>query len=296
MISLSDISKLNAAFYAEIGTRENPRGSNNVKYNTDYYGHEVSGDNYAWCCAFIWWVFRKCGLAMTFCAGNKTAYCPFVVNWARAHNRWVTSGYQLGDILLYDWNGDGLADHIGWCAGVAGGYAKSIEGNSSDAVRLNSQPFSKIMGAYRPVYSDSTSVSIPTQAPVAPAQSTPKENALNEDGTYTVKSGDNLWMIGQRLGVNYLEIAKANNIQSPYVIRPGQVLTLPGAKKPEIQSNPKDSLETGSSKKSYTVKSGDTLWGIAQRELGSGSRWIEIKKVNNLTSDLIKPGQVLRIP
>lgn len=287
---MSNISKLNAAFHAEIGTRENPMGSNNVKYNTDYYGHEVSGDNYAWCCAFIWWVFRKCGLLMKFCAGNKTAYCPFVVNWAKAHNQWVTSGYQLGDILLYDWNGDGLADHIGWCAGVAGGYAKSIEGNSSDAVRLNSQPFSKIMGAYRPIYDEGSS------SVVTKPDSSSKETALNKDGTYIVKSGDNLWMIGQRLGINYLEIAKANNIQSPYVIRPGQVLIMPGAKKEEIQTNSKDSLESESSGKMYTVKSGDTLWAIAQRELGNGSRWTEIKKANNLTSDLIRPGQVLRIP
>lgn len=291
---MSDISKLNAAFHAEIGNRENPMGSNNIKYNTDYYGHEVSGDNYAWCCAFIWWVFRKCGLLMKFCAGNKTAYCPFVVNWAKAHNQWVTSGYQLGDILLYDWNSDGVADHIGWCAGVAGGYAKSIEGNSSDAVRLNSQPFHKIMGAYRPAYSDASTNGI--QAPSISTQDISKKATLNDDGTYTVKSGDNLWMIGQRLGINYLEIAKANNIQSPYVIRPGQVLAMPGTKKQESPSNSKDSLESVGSGKTYTVKSGDTLWAIAQRELGNGSRWTEIKKANNLASDLIKPGQVLRIP
>lgn len=287
---MSDISKLNAAFHAEIGTKETPMGSNNVKYNTDYYGHEVSGDNYAWCCAFIWWVFRKCGLLKVFCGGNKTAYCPFVVNWARSHNQWVTSGYQLGDILLYDWNGDGLADHIGWCAGTAGGYAKSIEGNSSDAVRLNSQPFSKIMGAYRPAYSDST------EASSTPSSSNPASNKTekNEDGTYTVKSGDNLWMIGQRLGINYLELAKANNISSPYVIHPGQVLVMPGAEK---QSNSKNSLENEKSPDGmYVVKKGDTLWGIAKSQLGSGSRWVEIKKANDLLSESIYPGQVLRIP
>lgn len=288
---MSDISKLNSAFHAEIGTRENPMGSNNIKYNTDYYGHEVSGDNYAWCCAFIWWVFRKCGLSKTFCNGNKTAYCPFVVNWARSYNQWVTSGYQLGDILLYDWNGDGVADHIGWCAGVSGGYAKSIEGNSSDAVRLNSQPFSKIMGAYRPHYSDNSE-------PTNTSQNNDKnKNEKNTDGTYTVKFGDNLWMIGQRLGINYLEIAKENNIHSPYVIHPGQVLALPGFKK---ENNSKDSLEPKPAKdekvETYTVKRGDTLWGIAQKYLGNGSKWTEIKKANNLSSDLIKPGQILKIP
>lgn len=288
---MSDISKLNAAFHAEIGTRETPMGSNNIKYNTDYYGHEVSGDNYAWCCVFIWWVFRKCGLLMKFCAGNKTAYCPFVVTWARSHNQWVTSGYQLGDILLYDWDGDGRADHIGWCAGVAGGYAKSIEGNSSDAVRLNSQSFSKIMGAYRPNYSFDEK---PTGIIYADSEPDVGKAYKNADGTYTVKSGDSLWMIGQRLGVNYLEIAKANDLRSPYVIRPGQVLKMPGSEK---GSNSKNSLEKESSgEKTYIVKAGDTLWGIAQAKLGKGYRWTEIKKANNLTSDVIKPGQVLKIP
>lgn len=288
---MSDISKLDAAFHAEIGTRENPMGSNNIKYNTDYYGHEVSGDKYPWCCVFIWWVFRKCGLIMRFCNGNKTAYCPFVVTWAKSHNQWVTSGYQLGDILLYDWDGDGRADHIGWCTGVAGGYAKSIEGNSSDAVRLNSQPFSKIMGAYRPNYSFDEK---PTGIIYADSEPDIGKTYKNADGTYTVKSGDSLWMIGKRLGVNYLEIAKANDLHSPYVIHPGQVLKMPGSEK---TGNSKDSLEKESSDdKTYTVKAGDTLWGIAQRELGNGSKWTEIKKANNLTSDLIRPGQVLRIP
>ncbi len=289
---MSDISKLNSAFHAEIGTRENPMGSNNIKYNTDYYGHEVSGDNYAWCCAFIWWVFRKCGLSKLFCNGNKTAYCPFVVNWARSYNQWVTSGYRLGDILLYDWDNDGRADHIGWCAGAAGGYAKSIEGNSSDSVRLNNQPFSKIMGAYRPNYSETDN------NPVNEPQNTKNTKTKNNtDGTYTVKSGDNLWLIGQRLGINYLEIAKENNIHSPYVIHPGQILTLPGSKK---ENNSKEILEPTPVKDekvdTYTVKRGDTLWGIAQKYLGSGSKWIEIKKANNLSSDLIKPGQILKIP
>lgn len=287
---MSDISKLNAAFHAEIGNIESPKGSNNIKYNTDYYGHAVSGDNYAWCCAFIWWVFRKCGLAGLFCNGNKTAYCPFVVNWARTHNEWVTSGYQLGDILLYDWNGDGMADHIGWCAGTSGNYAKSIEGNSSDAVRMNSQPFSKIMGAYRPSYD-----SAPSTQPVQPANdNSGSETPVLNENEYTVKSGDNLWMIGQKLGIPYLEIAKANNISSPFVIRPGQVLVIP--KKGQTVSSPVATVEPAKDENpdTYTVKAGDTLWGIGQKYHMS---YMKIAQANNISSPfIIRPGQVLKIP
>ncbi len=45
----------------------------------------------------------------------------------------------------------------------------------------------------------------------------------------------------------------------------------------------------------YTVKAGDCLSVIAERELGSGSLWRQIQKLNNLTDDRIYAGQVLRI-
>ena len=42
----------------ELGTKEYPPNSNNVKYNTWYYGHPVSGKNYPWCCVFISYIFN----------------------------------------------------------------------------------------------------------------------------------------------------------------------------------------------------------------------------------------------
>ena len=41
----------------EVGTKESPANSNNVKYNTWFYGKAVSGGGYAWCCTFVCWVF-----------------------------------------------------------------------------------------------------------------------------------------------------------------------------------------------------------------------------------------------
>ena len=46
----------------------------------------------------------------------------------------------------------------------------------------------------------------------------------------------------------------------------------------------------------YTVRKGDTLWGIAVKQLGSGKRYTEIMKLNNLTTTQIYPNQVLNIP
>lgn len=42
---------------SQVGTKESPAGSNKVKYNTWYYGKEVSGSAYPWCAAFITWLF-----------------------------------------------------------------------------------------------------------------------------------------------------------------------------------------------------------------------------------------------
>ncbi|MGN0518854.1 MAG: LysM peptidoglycan-binding domain-containing protein, partial [Acutalibacteraceae bacterium] len=47
---------------------------------------------------------------------------------------------------------------------------------------------------------------------------------------------------------------------------------------------------------SYTVKKGDTLWGIAEKLLGSGIEYTKIKSLNNLSSDVIYEGQSLKIP
>lgn len=46
----------------------------------------------------------------------------------------------------------------------------------------------------------------------------------------------------------------------------------------------------------YPVKSGDSLWKLAQRFLGNGNRWSEIAELNNITGSVIKVGQVLKIP
>ena len=46
----------------------------------------------------------------------------------------------------------------------------------------------------------------------------------------------------------------------------------------------------------YTVKSGDSLWGIAEKLLGDGNKYREIQRANHLSGDTIYPGQVLTIP
>ena len=46
----------------------------------------------------------------------------------------------------------------------------------------------------------------------------------------------------------------------------------------------------------HTVVKNDSLWAIADKYLGNGSRYPEIKALNNLKSDTIHPGQILKLP
>ncbi len=117
---------------------------------------------------------------------------------------------------------------------------------------------------------------------------TPPQPPVTDNDTYTVRSGDTLWDIAQSQlgnGSRYKEIMTLNGLTSN-VIQPGQVLKLPTGN---------DNTGSGSAS-TYTVKAGDTLWDIAQNQLGNGSRYKEIMTLNGLTSDVIQPGQVLKLP
>lgn len=160
---------------------------------------------------FIWDGFRECGLSSLFVGGEKTAYCPYVVNYAKQHNQWHKAPYDRGDIVLFDWDGDGLADHIGFVVAVSGSTLTTIEGNTDDAVRRMTRNEVGVMGAYRPAYSET---------PPAPSPS---------EHLYTVVKGDTLWGIaGKTLGKGeyYFQIKEANGLISD-MIYPGQVLIIP---------------------------------------------------------------------
>ena len=101
---------------AEIGTKENPAGSNKVKYNTWYYGREVSGKAYPWCMVFVQWVFDRAGIAVPI----KTASCGALLNAAKSSGRAVKGGYRLGDVVIYDFDGNGSTDHCGIVEAVNG--------------------------------------------------------------------------------------------------------------------------------------------------------------------------------
>ena len=96
--------------------------------------------------------------------------------------------------------------------------------------------------------------------------------------TYTVKSGDNLSTIASRYGMSTASLQSLNGISNPNYIYVGQVLKISG------------SVSTATSYRSYTVRSGDSLWLIASR---LGTTVAHLQSINGVSS-LIYPGQTLR--
>ena len=79
-------------------------------------------------------------------------------------------------------------------------------------------------------------------------------------------------------------------IDNPYIIGYGVPAYVNDTKE-----SPKN-MDTSTEYQTVEVKKGDTLWDIAAKYLGSGSRYREIMSLNSLTSVTIHPGLVLSIP
>lgn len=153
---------------AELGTKESPAGSNNVKYNTAYYGRAVYdglwGTTFAWCVVFLWWCFRQAGAAELFYGGSKTASCRQLLSY---HKRQAVTDYQPGDIIFYNFHGKATAEHVGICESAGGSSIVTIEGNTGvgndangGAVMRRTRSLGQIVGAYRPGYGEDDMVDI----------------------------------------------------------------------------------------------------------------------------------------
>lgn len=161
---MADVKTILDIAAAEIGTTENPPHSNNVKYNTAFYGKEVSGGAYPWCCAFVWWVFQRAGAADLFYGGQKTASCTELYHYYQKQGQTIpTDQAQPGDLVffVFDGNKEGILNHIGICENCAGGFVNTIDGNTStqsDAngghVMRRKRPLSYVGGVARPHYKE----------------------------------------------------------------------------------------------------------------------------------------------
>jgi len=136
----------------------------------------------------------------------------------------------------------------------------------------------------------STKSTTKTASAAAPSQPVASANTT----TYTVKSGDTLGRIALDHKTTVSNIQKLNNISS-HIIHPGQVLTVSGTASTPAPSAPAPAptvTPVAGSTSTYTVKSGDTLGRIAILHSTSVAN---IQKLNNISSHIIHPGQVLKV-
>jgi len=90
----------------------------------------------AWCACFVSWVADQAGF-IDVGIMPKFSSTSAGEQWFRGRGQWQGRGYtpSPGDIIFFDWDGDGAPDHVGIVERVEGGTVHTIEGNSSDSVR-----------------------------------------------------------------------------------------------------------------------------------------------------------------
>lgn len=110
-----------------VGVCEDPPNSNRVVFNTKFYGREVSGANYPWCCAFIWYIHNEAGVDI-----KKTASCAELGTWFKNNGKFKTSDPKVGDIVFFKFSGSSRwTNHVGLVIEVNGNTLTTIEGNTS---------------------------------------------------------------------------------------------------------------------------------------------------------------------
>lgn len=153
--------------------------------------------------------------------------------------------------------------------------------------------------------SSSRSASRSSAATVSSSKPSSSRSSAKTSGIYRVGKGDTLWGIARAHGTTVGAIRSANGLSSD-TIYPGQKLRVSGSRVPSAPSVASSASASSSSagsvsapapsaapSRTHIVAKGDTLWGISRRyKVTVGA----IKSANGMSSDLLRPGDSLRIP
>lgn len=130
---------------------------------------------------------------------------------------------------------------------------------------------------------------VSSNASTSSSTSSSANSTVTTAASYTVKSGDTLSAIAAKYGTTYQALASANSISNPNDIYVGQVIKV-SATATAASSQAVSSINSNGS---YTVKSGDTLYGIA---LANGLNWQTLAKQNGISDpNVIFVGQKLSL-
>ena len=98
-----------------------------------WYGFEGRVE---WCACYVSWCADQCGYIESGII-PKFAGCVDGANWFKGNGQWKDRSYEpsTGDIIFFDWEGDGETDHVGIVEKCENGVVYTVEGNSGDACR-----------------------------------------------------------------------------------------------------------------------------------------------------------------
>lgn len=164
-------SKVISVAEAEVGYK----GTSSYSKYGEWYGYQGG-----WCTTFVLWCFNKAGESLGVTMYGKIVpnggNCNSMISWFKNKDRYHTrsSGYtpKVGDLVFFDWSGNGSSQHVGIVSGVSGSTVYTIEGNCSAEVKerkyttTGSKPYnnvSAIMGYGNPDYSSVASGSSTTK-------------------------------------------------------------------------------------------------------------------------------------
>ena len=254
----------------------------------------------AWCACYVSAMAIGCGLTDII---PLEVSCGRYITLAKQKGIWVESDSytpKQGDLILYDWDDTGSgdaasgADHIGIVVSVSGKSIKVIEGNNGDAVAYRTIQVNGryIRGFVTPKYA-SKATSGGSQPPATPTT----EHKVGGRGAVRRRQA---LCVRQRRQRYHRKGGPSEN--HGYLFRGQASPTTSSTRTAPAPCTagwiPAPSRGGPAAQRSGCTPSrrGDSLWAIAQRELGNGNRWQEISKLNGLTSTTIRVGQKLKLP
>ena len=253
----------------------------------------------AWCACYVSAMAIGCGLTDII---PLEVSCGRYITLAKQKGIWVESDSytpKQGDLILYDWDDTGSgdaasgADHIGIVVSVSGKSIKVIEGNNGDAVAYRTIQVNGryIRGFVTPKYA-SKATSGGSQPPATPTTEHKVGDVVQFAGGKHYVSANAASGTTVKAGPAKIT-AISSGAKHPYhIIHTDSTSTVYGW----VDSSTISGGSSSTAERVYTVQAGDSLWAIAQRELGNGNRWQEISKLNGLTSTTIRVGQKLKLP
>lgn len=266
--------------YCELTDDGNPAIDSKVPYYTKY-GAKYGNPNGHWCAFFVLWCADEADIPTSIiCKSATCGSCREFVHWFKDNNRWRGLDYipQGGDIIFFDWENDGLADHVGIVKEIRNDFVVTIEGNTGGEngyMVMEQERCENILGYGVPDYELIEKINGYAKITL-PAYMLPDKNS---EQVWEVWAGDELQILC-RDGDYYL-------VQYPYVYTGRFVAAYIPTSAVELNGNVPSAEEYYNINKSATISNETIVYHNASTDdLMSGSNNNKVRKTLNTGNDV----------